>query len=137
MPGSLKTAGSPSLIACEMCRPHVAGRLLGEAVRHREVLEVPLLDELLAALGRLHAHRDHASHARRLEVGQSLVELTELLAADRAVQAADEDEQREPSVGTGAELQVVGRTAGAEVERESRGLVRGGQRHTGATTRRG
>ena len=54
---------------------------------------MPLLDQLGAALGRLHADRDDSAHAGLSQFSETAVELADLLAAHGAVQAAEEHHQ--------------------------------------------
>jgi len=76
------------------------GGLLSHAVRHGQPLQLPGLDQFGTALGRLHAHRNHASDPGRADLIETPLDLAELLATHRAMQATEEQNQREPAVNT-------------------------------------
>ena len=61
---------------------------------------MPGLDKFGTALGRLHAYRNHASDPGRADLIETPLELAELLATHRAMQATEEQNQREPAVNT-------------------------------------
>ncbi len=76
----------------------LSGGLLCHAVRHGQPLQMPGLDQFGTALGRLHAHRNHASDPGRADLIETPLDLAELLATHRAMQATEEQNQREPAV---------------------------------------
>lgn len=59
---------------------------------------MPRIDQFGTALGRLHAHRNHASDPSRADLIEIPLDLAELLTTRRLMQATEEQNQREPAV---------------------------------------
>jgi hypothetical protein len=98
-PGSENSAGSSmpiEVLPREVLRyrPHSRACCQGQAVAHAQAGRLQLVGHRLRTLGGVAGQRDHLD-AALLELGLQAAELEQVLQADRAVQAAVEDHQRE------------------------------------------
>ncbi|MDP9889542.1 hypothetical protein J2X98_003153 [Pseudarthrobacter enclensis] len=69
---------------------------------------MPFIHDPGAPFERFHADGDHLTDTGGFQVLDPLVDFSHLLAADRAVQAPEEDDEAEAAALPGAELQIIG-----------------------------